>query len=564
MKEMRDYQVDCLNAIEVALLHRDSTLAVLATGLGKTVIFSRLARDWKDGNVLVLAHRTELIEQAQDKLGSELGYAPPIEKAEHAVDPSCMWTGGNVVVGSVQTMRNDARIEKFRDHRFGLCIIDEAHHATAASYQKVVDKLREFDPFMKILGVTATPRRTDDAALGTMFQPAPQPEHGGACYRFDIADAIPKGWLVPIHQEFVTVEGLSLDMGSRPNEMGESDLDRTELEAVLTEERSLQAMVGPVLEKSTNRSTLVFCAGVGHAHLFAQILNRYKPDSAAAVDGKTDKVERKAIVSRFKNGDLQYLCNYGVFTEGFDAPQTSLIVMARPTKSLLLYTQMLGRGLRPIDGLLEGLLAEEIRCQAIANSEKPYLLNLDFVGNSRHKLISSVDVLGGNYDVTTRELAAQNLKKNGGNVDKAIAAARAQILSEQEAKKRQHIKGKDWKFSAEGVDPFGNSDAPSEQHQVQTRGGSTDAQIALLVNLGVVRETASLYGKKQAGSVIDKLTITRCTVRQLNILREKSGGIVSSPTQLNMDQASAMIDRIAKNGWRWNHAWDSEIPPAKD
>src|SRR5262249_37454191 len=144
--------------------------------------------------------------------------------------------------------------------------------------------------------------------------------------------------------------------------------------------------------------TLVFCASVGHARLMAEVLCRYRRGSARALDGTSHPEERRAVVGDFRAGRLQYLCNCGLFLEGFDAPAVAVVVMARPTKSLALYTQILGRGTRPLPGVVDPLAlapAAERRA-AIAASAKPRMLVLDFVGNSgRHRIITAADLLGG-------------------------------------------------------------------------------------------------------------------------------------------------------------------------
>jgi superfamily II DNA or RNA helicase len=120
MRVCRPYQEDAYAATLRELERVTSTILVLPTGTGKTVILAKLAANWNRGNVLLLAHRTELLEQARDKFGAELGYLPVIEQAERGMEPDCLWRGGLVLVASVQTMRNDKRLEKFRNHPFDL------------------------------------------------------------------------------------------------------------------------------------------------------------------------------------------------------------------------------------------------------------------------------------------------------------------------------------------------------------------------------------------------------------------------------------------------------------
>src|SRR5262249_54855336 len=157
---------------------------------------------------------------------------------------------------------------------------------------------------------------------------------------------------------------------------------------------------------------------------------------------KTDPATRERAVWEYKNGALQFLLNYGVFTEGFDAPSTGMIVMGRPTKSILTYTQQLGRGTRPLPGTVDGLDTAEARKDAITASKKPFLTVLDFVGNSKHRLVSATDVLGGNYDVEIRDIADEITRERGEgrNVRDAMEKARAASMFEAEEQKRRAIR----------------------------------------------------------------------------------------------------------------------------
>jgi len=554
-KTLRDYQSEAIAAIDRDFVAgTQSSLLVLATGLGKTVVFARLASQWRDGNVLILAHRIELLDQAADKLQSELGYRPPIEQGERGLDCDDVQVGGNVVVGSVQTCKNLKRMEKYRSRPFSLVVLDEAHHATAASYRRIMDACLEFNPDCKFLGVTATPNRTDKAALGMVFDKT--------AYTLNILQGIDRGYLVPVRQESIYLPENAVDFSNvsmTRNKFGEADFDRATLEAVLTEEGPLHAMAKPILDRCVGQS-LVFTAGVTHAHLLAKVLNRYKPGCAAAIDGKTEDKQRNEIVNWFRDNKLQFLTNYGIFTEGFDVPETSTIVMARPTKSISLFTQMLGRGTRPLGGVVDGLPDAVARKQAIAESAKPYCVVMDFVGNTRHRPASCVDALGGDYDVKVKELACEMAKKSDKSdvrdlLEKARKAAilgdlRAfdDHLAQAEKKKedaRKRIVARDVRYEVRQLDSW--DDVADVGNDVETpRGGSTEKQVALLVGLGVKYETAAGYGKKQAGAVIDNLRRTRCTVKQANILREFG----HEPEGVSMEAASRIIDGIKARGWK--------------
>lgn len=541
MKTPRPYQNAALDATLRQLEQYHSTVVVLPTGLGKTVYASKLIAGWEKGNCLFLAHTKELIVQAADKLEAELGYRPGVEMNIQGVEPDTLWQGGMTVVGSVQTMYGDRRLAKYARHPFGLIVVDECHHATSATYKKVVGYFQALNPNLKVVGITATPNRADGTALGLMFE--------SVAYQMSINDAIGGGWLAPVAQEYVVVDSLDFDgIKTKKNEFGEADFNASQLEAVLTQEEMLHKLAVPTLEKVGDRSTLVFTATVRHAHELAAVLNRYKPQSAAAVDGGTDPERRKELVRDFASGKIQFLTNCAVLTEGFDAPRCSAVVMGRPTKSLSLYTQMLGRGLRPLPGVVDGVPDAQDRRLAILTSDKPNCLVLDFVGNSNHKLASSYDVLGGKYDTETRELARREATRERKDVGEVMEQAAALLAIERQWKEREDIKAREVRYGSHAVNPF-DADAPEvvgSDYTGPARGTATDSQVRLLVNLGVDPHVAERYSKRQAGAVIDSLAATRCTAKQGATLRKH--GI--DPAGIGMDRASRIIDAIAANGWR--------------
>jgi superfamily II DNA or RNA helicase len=562
LRTLRDYQNwaidgnDRFPGILPALERHASTLCVMATGLGKTVVIAKVASQWDRGNVLCLAHRIELVDQMADTLAPELGYRPAVEQGRRGMEVETMFAAGHVVVGSRDSMVTERRLRKFRNHPFGLIIVDEAHRATAASYVRLVDHYRDLNPNLRVLGVTATPNRTDGTALGLVFE--------SVAFEMGIVDGIDDGWLVDIHQKFAVVE--ELDLSKVPcvrNQFGEVDFKAEELSELLSQEGPLHAMSRPVLDCTADGAqAIIFAASVNHAHLWAAVLNHYRPGCAAAIDGSMDSSqggERWKLVQQFKAGQLQFLLNFNVATEGFDAPRTRFVVMGRPTKSLLVYTQMLGRCTRPMPGVVDGIDTPEGRKDAIAASAKPFATVLDFVGNSRnHQVVTATDVLGGNFDVDVRSAADDIIgAKGSANVRDAITKARASMLlaAEEERRKplRQAVGSVNIAYALSDVDPFGGGVGGGAAKT--SRGGATDAQVAALVNLGVSRETALRYGRRQASKVIDDLRSKRCTAKQARTLVRYG----FNPSQFNANQASEQIQAIADNGWAWPPAGAAQV-----
>lgn len=554
MKILRDYQAQSIDGndkfpgVTKALAAQKSAIVVMATGLGKTVVISKVANEWRHGNVLCLAHRIELVDQMADTLENELGYRPAVEQGPRGIDPESLFSAGSIVVGSIQSMITENRLKKFSKHPFGLIIIDECHRATSPSYMKLVDRYREIDREMRLMGVTATPNRTDGTAMGLVFDTV--------AFDMGIVEGIDAGWLVDIHQKFAVVE--DLDLSKIPmvkNEFGEMDFKASELEALLSQEGPMHAMSRPILDCTPNgEQAIIFAASVAHAHLWAAVLNHYRPASAAAIDGTMAKGEgqpRTEIVKKYKSGELQFLLNFNIATEGFDAPKTAMVIMGRPTKSLLVYQQMLGRCTRPLSGCVDGIDTVEGRKDSIAASSKPCATVLDFVGNTKHQVVTATDVLGGNYDVDVREAADEIIGARGrqeGNVRDALTKARASMLLEAEENRRKTLRNVVQNVNVDYrlIDVKKFSGVNGSTKITTNRGGATDSQVAALVNLGVSHDKAMGYSRRQAGAVMTDIRQRRCTDKQAKTLA-KFG---YDPKNFNTKTATEQISKIAENGWR--------------
>jgi superfamily II DNA or RNA helicase len=383
-EELRYYQHEAVEAVFQSLRSHRSTLLVAATGLGKTQIFCDVARRWV-GNVLVLAHRSELIFQAKRRLEEMCGEYVGIEKAGQRCGDA------RLVVGSIDTIKNKARMEALGPDRFSLIVFDEAHHAPARTYRKPL----EYFSSAKILGVTATPDRGDGKALGQLFD--------DVCYTMDIRRGIEEGYLVPVKGQRVFLDSIDLrNVATYAGDFAQGQLDDAMLKAV-------EGIVKKSIEMGEDRQALAFFPGVRSAEYACDRFNNLKPGSACFVSGKTRQMERDEIIERFREGEFQYLCNCQIATEGFDPPKVSMVILGRPTKSRALYAQMVGRGIRTLPYTVDDIKTREeapLRRGRIRDSAKKDCLILDFVGNSgRHKLVTPIDILAGNYSDDEVKLA---------------------------------------------------------------------------------------------------------------------------------------------------------------
>ena len=329
---LRPYQQEALQSVKDNFQKGIfKQLIVLPTGSGKTVIFSHIPQVIEDSlPMLVLAHRSELLSQATEKiLWSNPQFNIQTEKAEKVADLT-----GDVIVASVQTLgRSDSkRILKFPKDYFKSIIVDEAHHASAESYRRILDY---FNPKF-LLGVTATPQRSDSIRLTDVFQEI--------TYYKNIQDLIKEGYLSRIIGYRVKT---NTDISEVETSHGDYTLSQLEDKIDNTERNTL--VVKSYLQFASNKKAVVFASGVNHAkHLAASFTQNKIP--VRVVVGDTPDEERKQILLDFKNGDIKVIVNVGVLTEGFDEPSIDAIIIARPTRSTLLYTQIVGRGTRIFEG----------------------------------------------------------------------------------------------------------------------------------------------------------------------------------------------------------------------
>jgi superfamily II DNA or RNA helicase len=535
--KMRAYQREALGAVKREWQSAGSTLVVMPTGTGKTILFASLIRSCFPGRALVLAHREELVFQAVDKIHKVTGFRCEVEMADYRADLGAGLFGGpQVVVSTIQTQCSGAdgggRMTRFDPGMFGLLIVDEAHHATAATYRRVIEYYRQ-NPALKVLGVTATPDRADEVALGQVYETV--------AFDYEILNAIEDGWLVPIQQQVVEVSGLDFS-GVRTTA---GDLNGADLARVMEEERNLHEIAGPTVEIVGDRRALVFAASVAHAERLCDIFNRHRAGCAGWVCGKTDKDERRKTLAAFSAGNLQYVVNVGVLTEGFDDPGVEVVVMGRPTKSRSLYAQMVGRATRPLPGLVDGVATADERRMAIGGSRKPACLVVDFVGNSgRHKLMTSADILGGNVSDEAVAKAVAKAKQAGGPVDMAKTLAEEEKALEleraREAARRAHLTAKA-SWAAKQVNPFD----VFQLSPVKARGWNTGKtlsgkQRAILAKAGIDPDSVDYAGGQQLlNEIFRRWDAGLCSYKQARVLRKN--GYDGNQTR---EDASRILDGI--------------------
>ncbi len=517
--DLRPYQDEAKTAVQGEWATGvQKTLAVMPTGTGKTIVFCALAEDCvRNGErVLILAHRGELLDQAADKLSKSTGLGCAVEKAEE----SCLGSWFRVVVGSVQSLMREKRLNQFSQDYFNTIIVDEAHHCISDSYQRV---LNYFDQ-AKVLGVTATPDRGDMRNLGTYFE--------SLAYEYTLPRAIKDGYLCKIKAQTIPLKLDLTGVGQQAGDFKTSDLG-TALDPYLHQ------IADEMTKYCFDRKTVVFLPLIKTSQKFRDILES-KGFRAAEVNGESE--DRAEVLKDFEDGKYDVLCNSMLLTEGWDCPSVDCIVVLRPTKIRSLYCQMVGRGTRLFDG-------------------KDHLLLLDFLWHTeRHELCHPAHLICESPEVA--EVMTKNME-DGQLVDieeaevqasedavQAREEALANQLREMRNRKRKLVDPLQFEMSIQAEDLAGY--VPTFGYQM---GPPSDKQKATLEKLGIFPEEIESAGKAEL--LLNKLSARRIegltTPKQIRFLESRGFNHVG---QWQFEHAKKLIDRIAGNSWRIPHDID--------
>ncbi|MGX8719937.1 MAG: DEAD/DEAH box helicase [Eubacteriales bacterium] len=512
--QLRPYQDEAVAAIEAEWKKGvKRTLLVLPTGTGKTICFAKVTEDCvrAGDRVLVLAHRGELLDQAADKIAKSTGLGCSVEKAEE----SCLDSFFRVTVGSVQTLMRQSRLERFRQDYFSTIIVDEAHHVMSPSYRTILNYFNE----AKVLGVTATPDRSDMKNLGEVFD--------SLAYEYRITQAIKEGYLCKI--KALTIP-LKLDITG----VGISAGDYKVGEIGTALDPYLDQIAGQMAEHCMDRKTVVFLPLIATSQKFRDILIS-RGFRAAEVNG--DSMDRAEILADFEAGKYNVLCNSMLLTEGWDCPSVDCIVVLRPTKVRGLFCQMVGRGTRLSPG-------------------KDHLLLLDFLWmTEKHELCRPASIICESPDVA--EQMTKNLEEEAGmavDLEEAEKKASEDVVAQREkalakelaamrSRKRKLVDPLQFEMSIQAEDlagyvpSFGWEMAPVSDKQKKT-----------LEAFGIFPEGVENSGK--AAMILDRLQKRRMegltTPKQIRFLEGKGFKHVGT---WNFSDARQLIDRIAGNGW---------------
>ena len=323
--ELKEHQKSALKALE-QMRDNSETIALLyhATGTGKTTTAVLDAKRC-GGRVLFIAHTQELVDQAAKRFRELWTNTTVGRYCEVIKQPRA-----HVVCGSVQSVA--LHLDEFKDDEFDYLIVDEAHHAAADTYQKI---LSYFKPAFT-LGLTATPERADDKSILEIFK--------NTAHKLDIQTAVEIGELVPVRCIRIHT---NIDLTKVRFNSVQYNIRDLESKIYVPERNRL--IVDTWMQYVRDKRTVVFCASVKHAQQIADLF-REQGIKSAAVSGSMKQSERREFQEKFVNRDIQVLCACDLLNEGWDCPEIEVLFMARPTMSKVLYTQQLGRGMRLYEG----------------------------------------------------------------------------------------------------------------------------------------------------------------------------------------------------------------------
>lgn len=436
------------------------------------------------------------------------GLTTAMEKAEQ----SCIGKWDRIIVGSVQTLCRDSRLALFSKSYFDTIIIDEAHHALSSSYQAILNYFDTAD----ILGVTATPDRSDMQNLGMVFD--------SLAYEYTLRDAISSGYLVKIQ-----VQTLPLLIDFTNVKITAGDFQAGDIGRVLD---PYLEQIADTLLGYKDRKIVVFLPLIETSQKFCKMLIE-RGFNAAEVNGNSK--DRNEITENFANGKYNVLCNSMLLTEGWDCPSVDCVIVLRPTKSRALYTQMIGRGTRLCEG-------------------KDHLLVLDFLWHyEKHSLCRPAHLIAKSDDVAIK--MTEILETSSMGLEEAEKEAERDVLAEREAALAKELAAMR-KKKAKLVDPLQfefSIQAEDLTHYVPTFGWQvssiTDKQKKTIEDFGLNPDTIEDAGK--ASMLIDRLHKRKVeglsTPKQIRFLENK--GFKNVGTWTNT-QASNMISRISASGWR--------------
>lgn len=519
--QLRPYQTKAVEAVEAEYASgRRSTLIVLATGCGKTIIFSHLAAREvrRGGRVLILAHRGELLQQAIDKLYAATGIQAGLEKAEETSEVAFDEIPYTVVVGSVQSMKSQKRLNRFRPDEFSLIVIDECHHALTSTYRAVIDHF----PNAHLLGVTATPDRGDLRSLGEVFD--------SIAFEYTIVDAIKDGYLSPVMVQTVP---LKIDLSRVAVQSG--DYQAGALGSAL--DPYLRQICREIKERCHDRKTIVFTPLIATSRKMLSLLGEAGVANVREVNGESH--DRAETLQWFADADKGcVLLNSMLLTEGYDEPSVDCIVVLRATKVRALFVQMVGRGTR-----------------LSLDTNKENLLLLDFLWlTASHDLCRPACLLSDDPEVCETITKKQESRPQGESLElspETLEAAQTETVQKREDALAKRLAAQSRKkgklFDAlQFAELTGVTDLANLPTALQEHDRPTMDMVDRLEALGFACPGSQSAAEKLLNAYQQRVDKGLSTHKQIKFLSARNFQNVET---WSFDDARKLINRIAACGW---------------
>jgi superfamily II DNA or RNA helicase len=522
---LRDYQVeDCDECERLFGIGKNRVLIVHATGLGKSVVAAELAGRKADGTrALIIVDSTDLTKDLYRTVKHHLGRKPGILTGDYKEDEHA-----DILIATKQCLCAGDKYCAFDPMEFDRLIIDECESSLANEYLVLVSYFLERNPDLKLVGLTATPLPAGNRNITDLFEHAAKKP--GPLYR-DLQWAYINGWLVKPLQGVLRC---SLDFASlkvRKRENGEEDYSDRDIAKLMLDqdERQWLELAGGIFRISKGHTAVVVCP---NSTAVADKLAGYIEGHAreAGSSGVAYSIHRSLgrrrswdLMRRFKRGDFPVAVSVRMFEKGFDYDRVNMVVMVRRTRSLRLYTQIAGRGTRPLLEIRKHLADypnANSRMRLISQSDKPSCVIVDCVGihDDAKNILGVIDILGrGVRDDVKERVRRMMLDKARGQLEAEQKGEKPDEEHEDVGKQaRQAIKQlrEEWDRERErraavsaDVDVSYEIDRGQKMQPVALpkpfRGGCSPKQAALLIALGVTPETALGYSVKQAGAVMN-------------------------------------------------------------
>lgn len=562
----RPYQVSWRDAVLDLWRSGPRCLGVAATGLGKTVLVPMLADALFRGallralareeyRVLVICHRVELVGQMVRTCRMLLpDEYVEVEQGQNRATGDC-----RLVVASIQSLAKKRRLGRFPRDRFAAVVWDECHR-----YREGLDEVdrvfAHFAPDTRHLGLTATPDRTDQVGLKSLFH--------RIAFEYQIQQGVDDGWLVRPYQVYESGGAVRLDgcpLGA------DGDFSADAMARRMEEAEPIAAVVKAAIKWSNYangrpaaRKTVVTCASVEAAQRTARALNEWHARDgtgrAGWISGEMvpGSPERLAVLEDFNSGDLRYLCHFDVLTEGWDSPAPKVIVNGRPTRSRWVYGQMAGRALRPDRECVAALNAAPdaaARLAIIAASAKPGAVVVDVAGLDHKLVVSLKDVFEGKaaplpmLPEPDRPPVPREVDPDA--PDPAVArSARIKARDEELAARWAGVRV-DTALTTRFADPFDVYAVVVGREPPWYKGRRpTERMRAALERAGVGKREAAGMTFWAARRMMETVRVRRerglCSYRQAAVLSRHG----YDPTNLTFEEASRLMDRLKANGWR--------------